>query len=450
MQDGGRRPNWYRTPPSTAKQGLHQVQPHRCIPSSAITYPRNEAITILLGLQRSTQAKRGMARSLVSAAVFPGLAAAGNRAIAELLHVQRKGSIELIASTNAEETAADTESMTADFAKSRAADSTPTEAEALHDLEERTRRQHRRSQHPMMASEGPRPSEIVGSRNAFYIGNDKYPEPWSPLRQAIDDAASMRRAMEAAGLRTVGMQHDRTAQEMSSGFRGALAATAPKSELLLYYAGHGTADGMIGVAPKGPKELDLVPYPTFLAELEAAAGRGAHVVGVIDACYSGKLASDMRAKVRRTAIERGTPPGDVGSPAIAVARQLLALIDMIEAAAKEANKRAWREATVPNKSAGGDRSVMVGASPPDEAVRDEMWDAQVVPVLQSLSIDLALAGISSPTISETYDRHVIEDYADLAIMLAERWRSAPPVSPGDLPAPSSDVPLSPRQRAPSP
>jgi hypothetical protein len=360
------------------------------------------------------------------------------------------GSIKLTTSATASETSDDTLSFTAGFAKARAKDWTPTEAEALTTLDDMTRRvylgainerNHAHEQHPTGALFGQRPARIGPSRWGYYIGNAKYRHAGS-LGEPVNDAQRMRKTMEAAGLWTVAIERDRTAAEMRTGFSAALAATPPGGEILLYYAGHGSVDGMMGVDFEFTENpLGLLRYSAFSDDLEAAAARGVHVLAVLDTCHSGALGSLL---VRRAAIERGRR-ADAGSPAVARAKYLFLLAGEIARRVDDAvpTYDRYGERTNPSEM---DWDTATETSPQRmprrEAVQRAIWKDEVYPLIQSLVIDLALAGIDAPIPNTpSYDFESLALYGDLALELADRWRAVPPLSVAALPDPSPDVHL---------
>jgi hypothetical protein len=355
----------------------------------------------------------------------------GNRATAALLQRQNEeGSVTVAGSTSSEEQAADESSYTQGLVGDEDIYEDPTEG-----IEEKATKAHRfKSQHPSIAQMGIRPEEIKGQKLAVYIGNNKYKHrpPWSTLPGAKADADKMKGAMEGHDYKTLGQHEDKNAGEMGAIFSGAVNKAKSGDALLLYYAGHGVQEGIVGVGSKlkdsekeggdgqeaGDSErgLNLVtvplaelinevePYPQILQTLEAGVAGGVHTTLIADACHSGAAADLVRDK----AVEKLSKTDN--TKVKAATEQVKRLEDM-----KEQIPAGGAQGGAATR--GGVVKGTITLDPKDKPAAKIYWENVVRPELKTLSAYLKEAGnpIAVPHEPSDYTKAGIEQPINQAI-----------------------------------
>jgi hypothetical protein len=362
----------------------------------------------------------------------------GNRATATLLQRQNEeGSATVAGSTSSEELAADEASYTKELVEDEDIYEDPTES-----LEEKAKTSIRfKSQHPSIAQLGIRPDEIKGKKLAVYIGNRNYKHkpPWSKLPGAKADAQKMKSAMEGHDYKTEGHHVDKSAQEMGTIFSSAVSKAKSGDALLLYYAGHGVPEGIVGVGSKledsekkggeeqeggngkrgfvlekaGAKEIaepkayqvtDVEDYSQILQTLEAGVAGGVHTTLISDACHSGAAADLTRAK----AVEKLSKTDN--AKVKAVTEQVKRLEDMKEQVPKGGEKGS-------GTSRGGDLKGTVTLEAEKKATAKSYWKDVVRPELKTLSAFLKAAGmkITVPNVPSDYTKAGIEQVINQVI-----------------------------------
>jgi hypothetical protein len=270
----------------------------------------------------------------------------GNQATAAFLQRQNEGqgSVTVVGSAAETEGALDKESFTKGVTGERSADETPSEKEFMDALEKKAGEIHtdfkKHVQHPSIAQIGIRPENIGDHKLAVYIGNNNYKNnppdgPFPVLPGAKADAERMKATMEGHGYASVSLQEDVNASFLDSIFNiGVRQAKAYDADaIMLYYAGHGLPEGLVGVESNykekkaentegkkaegggrggkvtggpitldggGPQFTDIEPYSKVMKHLGASVGYGVHTSLIVDACHSG-TATDL---VRTKAVER--------------------------------------------------------------------------------------------------------------------------------------------------
>lgn len=264
----------------------------------------------------------------------------GNKATTQFLQRREEpGSATMVSSVAANELALDDESFTSILTNEQAGDQTPTqtstEDEIMGALEERAGETNfvldTITKHPSMAQMGIRPKNIKGFKVGVYIGNSNYNSPFfSNLDGAKRDAEQMKSTMEGYNYSSLPIQKDKTASELDSilslGVQN--AKTFGADALLLYYAGHGMPEGLVGVnaqeegvvfdsenqdegdAERGfnlsPGLTDVEAYSKVMQHLSASVANGVHTTLIVDACHSGAGTELFRAKVSEQLSEKGS------------------------------------------------------------------------------------------------------------------------------------------------
>jgi hypothetical protein len=364
--------------------------------------------------------------------------AIGNRATAALLQRQNEeGSATVAGSTSSEELAADEASYTKGLVEDEDIYEDPTES-----LEEKAKTSLGfKSQHPSIAQLGIRPEEIKGQKLAVYIGNSNYKNrpPWGKLPGAKADAQKMKSAMEGHEYKTEGHHKDKSAEEMESIFGGAVNKAKSGDALLLYYAGHGVPEGIVGVGSKledsekeggeekeggdgkrglklvsaGAKEIaepkayqvtDVESYPKILQALEAGVAGGVHTTLISDACHSGAAADLTRAK----AVEKLSKTDN--AKVKATTEQVKRLEDMKEQIPEGGEKGK-------GTSRGGVVKGTMTLETDNKATAKSYWKDVVRPELKMLSAYLKAAGmpITVPKVPSDYTKAGIEQVINQVI-----------------------------------
>lgn len=212
----------------------------------------------------------------------------------------------------------------------------------------------------MRMGEAPASGEESGTREAVYVANTNYAHA-SDLPKARPDADKMQAALGARGYQGPVLE-DQTAAGMRRAFGDSVkdAGREPGSSLVLYYAGHGLADGLVGVdtespsrrirasedpaqralvlvpeEPSGPEihgpdtleagqrsgYTDILPHTEILAMVDTATAQSTHVRVILDACHTG-AATDLARTEYVGELEKNAPSDS--SPELIEAVQKLA------------------------------------------------------------------------------------------------------------------------------
>jgi hypothetical protein len=196
------------------------------------------------------------------------------------------------------------------------------------------------------------PAEATGAptRRAVVVGNGSYNQSATmgstvlPLRgrdiaTAVSDAATVATALQGRGY-DVGPLHqdNQTAVQIGTLLQAGLSGLGAGDELLFYYHGHGTMEGLIG-------RDGSIYTPVQMAAIRSAA-RGAQVnlTLVLEGCHTGVFADAVRgAELRDTLAAMRTRIG-VTSGVVRYARQLLLPV-LDNAIAIQAQKDAFNTQT---------------------------------------------------------------------------------------------------------
>lgn len=143
----------------------------------------------------------------------------------------------------------------------------------------------------------------VGRFTAVVIGIDDYADPNIPdLRTAADDAEAMAQTLtELYGFRNIRLLRNREATRgnIIAVFRKIAGQLGEHDNLLIYYAGHGELDRLIGDGWWIPADARAGRIETYLENttiqkyLRAIKAR--HVLLISDSCFSGTLFGETRS-----------------------------------------------------------------------------------------------------------------------------------------------------------
>jgi hypothetical protein len=347
----------------------------------------------------------------------------GNRATTRLLQRQQEeGSATVIGSASSNESAADAPSFTAGMVGDQESDEDPTESledEAITAVRFET-------QHPSLAQLGIRPKEIKGDKWGVYIGNMDYKNhpPWMKLPGAKSDAKKMNDSMKAYDYEPINHYEDKNAEEMAALFQKGVKKADPGDALLLYYAGHGVPEGMVGVDSKLNKEeedqaeegtgrgfklseplvTEVTRYSQVMQMLEAGVAKGVHITLISDACHSGSAADLVRTK----AVEKLSKSDK--TKVKAATEQVKRLEDMKEQIPEGGGQAA-------GTSRGGTATGPVTLESAGESVAKTYWKKVVRPELKELSSYLKEAGmpITVPNLPSSFTKAGIEQPINLVI-----------------------------------
>lgn len=338
----------------------------------------------------------------------------GNRAtVAYLQRQEEEGSVTVASSTNVPEEAADTGSYTQGLVGERDQDQTPTEEEFTSALESRAVNATFSSQHPSIAQIGIRPKEIKGKKLGVYISNSSYTtEGIDDLPGAARDAEAMKATMEGHGYKTLAEHKDQNASGIDAAIKTAIPWASKGDALLIYYAGHGLPQGMVGVnadvksegagGQRGVKVTSATPEPVgqltadeitdieyysrVLAALETGKTAGVHTTLVADACHTGAATDLVRAKAVEKLAEGG------GSERVdAIVEQIARLEDLkqqVNSAATNANQEDASSA-----EEGASRGLVLETDEETKSVTQVYWEDVVRPELETINQYLKEGGL---------------------------------------------------------
>ena len=138
---------------------------------------------------------------------------------------------------------------------------------------------------------GENTSTADGKKEALVIGNEKYTKfPGHDLPGAKSDAAAMASTYGGQGF-TVDHKTDLSGGSIQTEVGAAGKNLSAGDELLVYFAGHGLRDGVVGV--DYPDSGAVAPNSTMSGKATSAQSSGYHATIMIDACHSGALVDEM-------------------------------------------------------------------------------------------------------------------------------------------------------------
>jgi len=199
--------------------------------------------------------------------------------------VEGTGSGTLATSTGLDAVAKDMGSYTKVFLRLKKNNPDKSDDELLDMLAKR--RVNRGSQ---TAHLGDRHTKKDGKKEALIIGNEDYLEE-KDLPGAKSDAAGMASTYKAAGFE-VDHQVDLEGKKMDTMIQAAGKDLKEGDELLVYYAGHGVRQGLLGI--DSPHGDPLVEETTVAGKVPEAKAGGYHATVMIDACHAGGTIDELQ------------------------------------------------------------------------------------------------------------------------------------------------------------
>ena len=134
-----------------------------------------------------------------------------------------------------------------------------------------------------------------GEKKAYVVGNSNY-EFVDDLPGAKADAASMVSHYQGQGYKAFHIQDVKAAQ-LKNGIE-AFGGLKEGDQGVLYYAGHGTHQGLLGVDVHGTD--GLVPRSVISSTTSKALSNGAQLDVVIDACQAGAIQTQLEKDLGKT------------------------------------------------------------------------------------------------------------------------------------------------------
>jgi len=194
---------------------------------------------------------------------------------------ERTGSATIVTSVPDNQGAVDNQSMTQSYVQAFIADPNATDK----DLWRSAVQNDPNSGGDVFSVEGG--GEHSGENRALIIGNSQY-EHMNDLDGARRDAAAM--AGRYTSSHEVTHEVDLKTAELSSAVRSAQAGLTSGDELLIYYAGHGISEGLLGTeATEDNPTASTMGYSELSSAASAAISGGWHTTIISDACESGAL-----------------------------------------------------------------------------------------------------------------------------------------------------------------
>ena len=232
------------------------------------------------------------------------------------------------------------------------------------------------------------------TRRAVVVGNGSYDQSatmgssFLPLRgrdiaTAVSDAATMATTLQGRGYDVGSLHQDnQTAAQIDSLLQAGLSGLGAGDELLFYYHGHGTMEGLIG-------QDGSVYTPTQMAAIRSAA-RGAEVnlTLVLEGCHTGVFADAIRGAELRDTLAAMRARIGVTSGVVQYALQLLLPV-LDTAIAIQGQKDALNTRTQAWWARRYQLDEQILASPDDATVRAS-WDTHYQS-LQGIWNDLVTA-----------------------------------------------------------
>jgi len=151
--------------------------------------------------------------------------------------------------------------------------------------------------HPQIAQYGQTDDNSSVCRDsehkAVLVANQNYTSI-NPLSTPIAEAGQLASELGARGYTTT-QQNDQTAQQMDSHFGDTVSSLKEGDDAVLYYAGHGAEDGLVGINYSGQNN-DMYTPSQVESVVSTATSRGAHIRFIMDSCHSGSVTDLVRSE----------------------------------------------------------------------------------------------------------------------------------------------------------
>jgi TPR repeat protein len=154
--------------------------------------------------------------------------------------------------------------------------------------------------------------ELYGESHALVLGLDAYSAGWPRLKNGVNDASRVAKALEEHGFE-VTFATDLDAEGLRSALKEffVLKGAAPDSRLLVWFAGHGQSlDGEgflvpVDAPPPGDPAFALYALPMRDFGTLVRLAKSKHVLAIFDSCFSGTI-FEARAGIPPAAITQAT------------------------------------------------------------------------------------------------------------------------------------------------
>jgi hypothetical protein len=146
---------------------------------------------------------------------------------------------------------------------------------------------------------GPKPGKL-----AVVIGNQRYAS-LDELPGAGRDAAMMASRYTNQGYAVAHLK-DQNAAQLAYAVRTVLKGRQAGDEVVVYYAGHGVADGLLGVQQGVGGQNDILPHAALNQVSTQAVSEGWHAQVIVDACESASAVADVEAALGPLAKDKQT------------------------------------------------------------------------------------------------------------------------------------------------
>lgn len=171
-----------------------------------------------------------------------------------------------------------------------------------------------------------KPMRADGSGDSLgvLIGNAHY-EHLADLRAPITETRALAGQLSGRGFESTVLT-DQSAAQMLAAYTAPLSdpRLSERDEVMLYFSGHGTERGVLGVDSKPPKQAveassdehqagdtDLVSASTMLGIARKISAKGADVSLVLDCCHSGGMNQKIGSGTKEEAVEKAVSCLDV-------------------------------------------------------------------------------------------------------------------------------------------
>jgi len=173
--------------------------------------------------------------------------------------------------------------------------------------------------HPTIAQVGagqPAPKNYrAGRKRAALVANQNYAGA-SRLETPVDEATAFQVQLRSRGFE-VQTAADATAEQMREEYEALVDGAGPEDELVGYFSGHGSPEGLVGIL-YGELPGDILPNAAISEYVDQAVQRGARMSFILDSCHSGAaVRTVLSEQIARS--KRGPAPASGGGLPKAIA-----------------------------------------------------------------------------------------------------------------------------------
>jgi hypothetical protein len=146
-------------------------------------------------------------------------------------------------------------------------------------------------------------------KTAVLIPNQNYVNI-SPLGTPIAEANAMSSELAGRGYDS-NVHPDKTSAEMSGLWNGMVNAANEGDDLVAFYGGHGSPEGLCGINDDlPPNPSDTFTNSQVAGVVSAATTKGAHIRFIMDSCHSGSAAQTVREERENELAQNADSLGD--------------------------------------------------------------------------------------------------------------------------------------------